>query len=202
MFGHTGPSRAARLLGVAIVGAALLAGCGSSATPSPTSPTAAIASLPAQMPDPTTARDVYIALRQAGLSLVGTDTVGGLTPSDPVERINATLSGQPLSILGYASDLGRAKLYPYRDGTAPDGGQPVYTFAGSNIVVEFGQSTSGKKPPLPDATLGAVAQKLATTLQALLGQLSERSVQRASTPPPAATPTPAPVPATPVPSAS
>ena len=128
----------------------------------------------------------------AGLSLVGTDSVAGQTPSDPVERINATLAGQPLAILGYASDLGRAKLYPFRDGTAPDAGQPVYTFAGTNIVIEFGPSTAGKKPPVPNATLTAAAQRLATTLQALLGQLAERSVQRASTPPPAATPTPAP----------
>lgn len=170
----------------------VVAGCGGSPTASPVPTVATGPTAPPRLPDPTSAADVYRALRVAGLSLVGTDSVAGQTPSDPVERINATLAGQPLAILGYASDLGRAKLYPFRDGTAPDAGQPVYTFAGTNIVVEFGPSTAGKKPPAPNTTLAATAQRLATTLEALLGQLAERSVQRASTPPPAATPTPAP----------
>jgi len=177
---------------VLLLAGLIVAGCGGSSSASPASTQASGPTAPPRLADPTSAADVYRALRVAGLSLVGTDSVAGQTPSDPVERINATLAGQPLAILGYASDLGRAKLYPFRDGTAPDAGQPVYTFAGTNIVIEFGPSTAGKKPPVPNATLTAAAQRLATTLQALLGQLAERSVQRASTPPPAATPTPAP----------
>ena len=167
----------------------LVAACGGAPTASPAPSQAAGPTAPPKLPDPTSAPDVYRALRLAGLSLVGTGSVEGQTPSDPVERINATLNSQPLSILGYASDLGRAKLYAFRDGTAPDANQPVYTFAASNIVIEFGASAVGKKPPAPNAALSTLAQRLATTLQALLGQLAERSVQRASTAAPAATPT-------------
>jgi hypothetical protein len=184
------PSRAARSIGVGLLVAGLLvAACGGSPTASPAPSQAAGPTAPPKLTDPTSAPDVYSALRLAGLSLVGTDSVEGQSPSDPVERINATLNGQPLSILGYASDLGRAKLYPFRDGTTPDANQPVYTFAATNIVIEFGPTTVGKKPPAPNGALSTLAQRLATTLQALLGQLAERSVQRASTAAPAATPT-------------
>ena len=180
---------------VLLLAGLIVAGCGGSPTASPGPTVATGPTAPPHLPDPTSAADVYRALRLAGLSVVGIGASAGQTPSDPLERISATLDNQPLAILGFASDLGRAKLYPFRDGAAPDAGQPVYTFAGTNIVIEFGPSTAGKKPPVPNATLSATAQRLATTLQALLGQLAERSVQRASTPPPAATPTPAPTPA-------
>ena len=193
--------RAARSIGVVLLLAGLIvAGCGGSPTASPAPTSAAGPTAPPRLPDPTSAADVYRALRTAGLSIVGIGASSGVTPSDPLERISATLDNQPLAILGYASDLGRAKLYPFRDGTAPDASQPVYTFAGVNIVIEFGPSTAGKKPPAPNAALAATAQQLASTLEALLGQLAERSVQRVSTPPPAATPTPPP--ASPVPSSS
>ena len=185
---------------VLLLAGLMVAGCGSAPTASPAATVGSAPTPPPRLSDPTTAPDVFRALRVAGLTLVGTDSVAGVAATDPVERINATLAGQPLAILGYASDLGRAKLYPFRDGTAPDAGQPVFTFAGTNIVVEFGPSTTGKKPPLPDATLSATAQRLADTLQALLGQLSERSVQRASTPPP--TPTPTLPPSSPLPSST
>jgi len=177
---------------VLLLAGLIVAGCGGSPTASPASTAASGPTAPPRLSDPSSAPDVFRALRAAGITLVGIGASAGQTPSDPLERISATLDNQPVAILGYASDLGRAKLYPFRDGTAPDASQPVYTFAAKNIVVEFGPSPAGKKPPLPNATLTATAQRLATTLQALLGQLAERSVQRASTPPPAATPTPAP----------
>jgi len=200
----TGPSRVVRSIGVVLLVAGLIvAGCAGSPTASPLPTTAAGPTVPPRLPDPTSAADVYRALGAAGITLVGIGASAGITPSDPLERITATLDNQPVAILGYASDLGRAKLYPFRDGTAPDAGQPVFTFSARNIVVEFGPSTAGQKPPLPNGTLMATAQRLAATLQALLGQLAERSVQRASAAPSAATPVPqASQPPTPAPSPS
>jgi hypothetical protein len=187
---YRAPSRAARSIGaVLLVAGLLVAACGGAPTASPPPSLAAGPTTPPKLPDPTSAADVFRGLREAGITLVGIGASAGQTPSDPVERISATLDNQPLAILGYASDLGRAKLYPFRDGTAPDANQPVYTFAATNIVIEFGPSAVGKKPPAPNAALSTLAQRLATTLQALLGQLAERSVQRASAAAPAATPT-------------
>ncbi len=173
-------------VGAVLLGAwLLLAACGGG-TPT-SSPSASPSATPASLllPDPTTAGAVYTNLRQQGILVVGTNAIAG---KDPVNRINATYEGQPLAILGYSSDLARAKFYAFRDATKPERGDPTYTFAGLNIVVEFGPSTPGKRPAAPDPGLATSAQQLAAQLERLLGALDERSEQRVSVP--RATPVP------------
>lgn len=191
MNGHARPaSRPARgaLLGLlGLLGAALLAACGGS-TPTATPlalPTATASAL--QLPDPTTAGDVYSALHKQGLPLIATNAVAG---KEPVSRVNATYVGQPLTIMAYSSDLARAKYYAFRDGTKPGAGAPAYTYAGLNVVVEFGVKTAGKVPAPPDSSMASSAADLAKILEGLLGPLDERSLQRSSTPKPEPSPSP------------
>ena len=189
-------ARAALLL-ACLFGAVVACG-GSAAKPTPTKgPATSSPSADVRLDDPTSADDVYVALNAAGLGIVGTNAEAG---TDPVKRINATYAGQPLVISGYSSDLARAGLDKLVDGAPPAAGQPPYTFAALNVVIELGSSTPGVSPTLPDAQLVASASTLADVLLRLLGPLVERSAQRVSPPPPA---TPAPSPkASPTPRAS
>jgi len=181
------PARGALLGLLGLLSATLLAACsGSAPTATPLAlPTATAAAL--QLPDPTTAGDVYSAMRKQGLGIVATNAVAG---KEPLTRINATYVGQPLTILAYSSDLARAKYYAFRDGTKPGAGAPTYAYAGLNVVVEFGPKTAGKVPAPPDASLASSATDLATVLEGLLGPLDERSLQRSSNAKPAPTPSP------------
>ncbi|MGH2466366.1 MAG: hypothetical protein ACRDGL_01320 [Candidatus Limnocylindrales bacterium] len=167
-----------------------LAACGGStpsASPTPR-PATASPTIDPRLPDPTTADAVYVALNAAGLGIVGTNAEAG---PDPVKLINATYAGQPLVIVGYSTDAARIRLAKLSDGSIPGRGDPPYTFAALNIVLEFGAGVSGSAPPKPDVAELAAAQTLAAALDRLIGPLTERSGQRVS---PRPSPTPSPVP--------
>jgi hypothetical protein len=115
---------------------------------------------------------------------VGTNAVAG---ADPVMRINATYAGAPLAIVAYTSTARRQHLFPMRNDAAPGPGDPPYTFAGLNLVVLFGPSSVGSKPPSGTALAGPAAS-LAAELDRLAGPLIERSTVRVA-------PTPKPTPA-------
>jgi hypothetical protein len=184
-----GPARGALL--ALLCAALVVAACGGS-TPTVTPqalPTATASAL--QLPDPTSAGDVYTALRKQGITVVATNAVAG---KEPLSRINATYVGQPLTIMAYSSDLARAKLYAFRDETKPERGAPTYTYGGLNVIVEFGLKTSGKVPAPADSSMGTAAGELATVLERLLGPLDERSFERSSTPKPTPSPSPPPTP--------
>lgn len=121
--------------------------------------------------DPASADVLYTTLNRDGFGLVGTSAQAG---TDPLSVINATYAGQPLIIEAYSSGAARARLAPLVDGAVPAVGQPLYTFAGLNIVVFFGPTLEPASATL-DPSLASSAAKLVDELDRLIGPLVVRS---------------------------
>lgn len=179
-----------RLAAAALVAISLLAACGPSASPSPSAAVASPRPTPtpdAHLADPADGAEVYRLLNRAGLALVGTNARTG---KEPLKTYNATYAGWPLSLLEYSSATNRAKVVPFREGTAPGKSQPPYTFAGQNIVVLWGPIEQGVRQPAPEAARVEAATKLAAALDGIVGPLQERSTSRVSPLTPIAAPAP------------
>ena len=148
-------------------------GASGSASPSPTpKPTPN-----PHLKEPAQAETVYSTLVQRGLLLIGTNASRG---RDPVAVINATYSGWPLVLVQYRSTATRQKLHPLRNGEAVKRSDPPFTFAGLNLVVEWGPRTDRRLPRAVSKAQLAEAQKLAAELDRLIGPLAERSTQPAA----------------------
>jgi hypothetical protein len=148
-------------------------GTGSSPSPSPTpKPTPN-----PHLKDPAQAETIYSTLLQRGLSLIGTNASRG---RDPVAVINATYSGWPLVLVQYRSTATRQRLHPLRNGEAVKRSDPPFTFAGLNLVVEWGPRTDNRVPRAVPKAMLTEAQKLAVELDRLIGPLAERSTQPAA----------------------
>ena len=156
----------------------LVSACGGpagSGSPSP-SPTPKPTPNP-HLKEPAQAETVYSTLVERGLSLIGTNASRG---RDPVAVINATYSGWPLVLTQYRSAATRQKLQPVRNGQAPKKGDPPFTLAGLNLVIEWGPRTDNRLPRAATKAQLTEAQKLAAELDRLIGPLAERSTQPAA----------------------
>jgi hypothetical protein len=150
-------------------------GPGANGSPSP-SPTPKPTPNP-HLKEPAQAETVYSTLVQRGLSLIGTNASRG---RDPVAVINATYSGWPLVLVQYRSGVTRSKLHPLRNGEAVKKSDPPFTFAGLNLVIEWGPRTDNRLPRAVSKAQLTEAQKLAAELDRLIGPLAERSTQAAA----------------------
>jgi hypothetical protein len=187
------------LFPVAVLAAALMsAACGG--PPSSSSPTPSAAPSPTpdtHLKEPARADVIYSTLVERGLQLVGTNASRG---SDPVAVINATYGGWPLVFVQYRSAGTRQQRAPVKPGEAPRKGDPPFTFAGLNMIVQWGPKVDNRAPRSATKTQLDAATKLAAELDRLIGPLVERSTQPvapkpaptrpAVTPRPAATPRP------------
>jgi hypothetical protein len=185
-------------LGLVALALALAACTGApAATAPPATPTPA--PTPTRDPhltDPTTADDLFRALRMLEIEIQGTNAQHG---ADPVARINATYAGWPVALAQYSSTAARAKFEPYRNGAAPSLDQPPYTFSGLNIAVRFGPIEKGAEPaPVSDDKIAA-AKELAEALDRLIGPVNERSMSHVA-PIPTPKPSPGASPVSPAPS--
>jgi hypothetical protein len=148
----------------------------SSVAPKPTMPPRTASPIPTpsatlHLSDPASADLLYTTLNRDGFGLVGTSAQAG---TDPLSVINATYAGQPLIIEAYSSGAARARLAPLVDGAVPAVGQPLYTFAGLNIVVFFGPTLEPASATL-DPSLASSAATLVDELDRLIGPLVVRS---------------------------
>jgi hypothetical protein len=160
-----------------VAAALLVAACGGSAGTS--SPTPAPSPKPTPNPhlkEPARADTIYSTLVERGLGLIGTNASRG---RDPAATINATYAGWPLVLIQYRSSQTRLKLHRIRSNQMPGRGDPPFTFAGMNVVVEWGPTVDGRVPRAVTKTQLADAQRLAAELDRLIGPLAERAAQSA-----------------------
>lgn len=180
------------------VGGLIVVACtaGAAVTPSPTArPTATPTATPnPHLPDKVRASLVYAKLREAGIEILATNAQAG---RDPAVRMNGTYDGWPFALIQYKSRDSRERRSGVEDGE-PGRGEPPYTWAGMNIVFEWGPSDPRHPPADPAADRQETAERITAALDRLLGPLVERSHVRLS---PKGTPYPTPV-ATPTPDAT
>jgi hypothetical protein len=141
---------------------------------------------------------IYSTLVERGLQLIGTNASRG---RDPQAVINGTYAGWPLVLLQYQSSGTRQQLTKFKNGDAPGKGDAPFTFAGLNVVVEWGPQVDGRVPQR-SATKAQIdaATTLALELDRLIGPLAEKSIQRVA--PQLATPQPTVKPPSPKPTTS
>jgi hypothetical protein len=167
---------------------------GPSANSSPT-PTAAPSPTPdSHLREPARADVIYSMLFERGLTLIPTNASVG---RDPERVINATYAGWPLVLLQYRTSGTRQQLTPIKAGESPGKGDAPFTFAGLNVVVEWGPKIDNRAPRFANSAQVESARTLAAELDRLIGPLAERSTQPVA--PRLATPAPTAKPATPAP---
>lgn len=191
---HTLVRAALLLAGLLVAGA-----CGGPSANSSPTPTPAPSPTPdSHLREPARADVIYSTLFERGLTLIPTNASVG---RDPERVINATYAGWPLVLLQYRTSVTRQQLDPLKAGDAPRKGDAPFTFAGLNVVVEWGPRIDGRVPRFANSSQVESARTLAAELDRLIGPLAERSTQpvapRLATPVPTARPTAKP--ATPAP---
>jgi hypothetical protein len=175
--------------------AALTAACGS-APPSPSPPprpTPSPAPTPvARLTTPFRAGEVILALREAGLEVVGNTARAGLPGTEPRTTMYATYGSWPLMVMEYSSAaaLRKASGFAADDRILP--GDPPFAFAAANLLIEYGPKRDGKKPVRPDLGRQAMALALVLALDPRVGPLRQRSISPLPLPTPAPTPVPSP----------
>jgi hypothetical protein len=174
----------------ALVGVVLVAGCGSSPSPSPS----AVPATPVITPDPhlkapAHVDDVFRLVGARGLKIIP-NTASESTKGDPVKRITATYNDWPLVLTEYTSPVALRNVGKFDPSERPRRGEAPYIVAGLNILIEYGpRNTNDPAPVAADPAHQQALMTLVSALDPLLGPLSQRSVQNIALP--GATPVPA-----------
>lgn len=144
--------------------------------PSPTpAPTPLVTPNP-HLVDPTTAQDVFNGLGREGLRITPNTANAGSDGGAVVTRINGTYLGWPLDVTQFRTAADLAKAAKWKAGEAPGRGEPPVALAGYNILVSWGPSEIGSKPPTPDGRKAAALEALVRALDRLLSPLRTRTV--------------------------
>jgi hypothetical protein len=163
-----------RLSAWILVVVGLVAACGGS-TPSPSSGISQATPKPTGDPhlrDPAQIGQVYRALREQGLNILGTTARAG---KDPVSTVTGTYAGWPLRLSQYASTRSRLALVAFENRDLPSRGDPPFMFAGLNIVVEWGPVLPNRAPPAATPAQLRAATRLANELNLLVGPIGQRT---------------------------
>lgn len=162
---------------VLALAANIVVACGGGPAPSP-SPVPSPSPSPTPVPhltDPVSINVVFTKLNGAGLS-VKANTANQSQGGEPLRRINATYRGWPLIISEFSSTAALRSKAGFTAGARPKTDEPPYTFAGLNVLVEFGNRSTGR-PASPDPRLHTAALELAQVLDPLLGPIEQRSIE-------------------------
>jgi len=140
---------------------------------------------------------VFLKLGAAGLQIKANNADAGGPAGEPLKRINATYASWPLIMSEFSSSAALRKAGKFDPARPPQDGDPPYTFAGLNVLVEFGPRTPGGNRATPEPRFHAAALALFLALDPLLGPLEQRSVDplplpEASASPASAGPSPSP----------
>jgi len=158
--------------------AALVAACGPGATPPPVAtpdPTPVITPNP-HLAEPASVDEVFRLLTRAGLRITPNTASTG-ADGQLVKRINATYMDWPLVLSQYSSTAALRKAERFGAKVQPRQGDAPFTFAGLNILVEFGPHASNDRVPAsPSPAKRDAAIALVAALDSLLGPLVQRSV--------------------------
>jgi hypothetical protein len=171
-------SRLRVVLPVTIVLAGILATACSTppVAPSPTpAPTPLVTPNP-HLADPATAQDVFNGLGREGLRITPNTANAGSDGGAVVTRINGTYLGWPLLVTQFRTAADLAKAAKWEAGEAPGRGEPPVALAGYNILVSWGPSELGSKPPTPDGRKAAALEALVRALERLLSPLRTRTI--------------------------
>jgi hypothetical protein len=171
-------SRRGVALPVTLVLAGILAAACSTppVAPSPTpSPTPLVTPNP-HLADPATAQDVFNGLGREGLRITPNTANAASDGGVVITRINGTYLGWPLDVTQYRTAADLAKAAKWKAGEAPGRGEPPVALAGYNILVSWGPSEIGVKPPTPDDRKAAALEALVSALDRLLSPLRTRTV--------------------------
>jgi hypothetical protein len=171
-------SRPGVVLPVTLVLAGIIAAA-CSTPPVVSSPTPAPTPLVTPNPhlaDPATAQDVFNGLGREGLRITPNTANAGSDGGAVVTRINGTYLGWPLDVTQFRTAADLAKAAKWKAGEAPGRGEPPVALAGYNILVSWGPSEIGSKPPTPDGRKAAALEALVRALDRLLSPLRARTV--------------------------
>lgn len=171
-------SRPGVVLPVTLVLAGIIAAACSTppVAPSPTpAPTPLVTPNP-HLADPTTAQDVFNGLGREGLRITPNTANAGSDGGAVVTRINGTYLGWPLDVTQFRTAADLAKAAKWKAGEAPGRGEPPVALAGYNILVSWGPSEIGSKPPTPDGRKAAALEALVRALDRLLSPLRARTI--------------------------
>jgi hypothetical protein len=166
------------VLPITLVLAGILAAACSTppAAPSPTpAPTPLVTPNP-HLADPATAQDVFNGLGREGLRITPNTANTGSDGGVVVTRINGTYLGWPLDVTQFRTAADLAKAARWKAGETPGRGEPPVALAGYNILVSWGPSEIGAKPPTPDGRKAAALEALVKALDRLLSPLRARTV--------------------------
>jgi hypothetical protein len=166
------------------------------------SPAAAASSPPTSLPTPVvtpdphltapvTADQIWAAIASGHMNLTANNAL--LNEGTITKRINADLEGWTLRITAYSTAGAMQAAKTWKSGAAPGVGEPPYTFAALNVIVEFGPTSRASGPPVADPEHQATAAQIVALLDPLLWpieQHSVRSVPARTIPPPSPTPAP------------
>lgn len=126
--------------------------------------------------DPATAQDVFNGLGREGLKITPNTANAGSDGGAVVTRINGTYLGWPLLVTQFRTAADLAKAAKWKAGEIPGRGEPPVALAGYNILVSWGPSETGAKPPTPDGRKAAALEALVRALDRLLSPLRARTV--------------------------
>jgi hypothetical protein len=154
----------------------IVAGCGPTAA-APSSPTPL--PTPVITPDPhltgpLTADQVFGIIKASQLIVYATNATEG--PAPIVKRINADLDGWQLRITAYSSAASLRASETWKPGTTPTRGEPPYTFAAMNVLIEYGPTRTGLAPAAPDDAHQAIAATLVGILDPLVWPIEQHSL--------------------------
>lgn len=179
----------------ALLLAAVLAGCGGTAvaTSSPTPEPTPLVTPDPHLTEPATADQIFRALGAAKVGIVANNANSGQGNPNIVKVINADIASWPLRITEYRSAAILAKVVGWKPGAKPARNQAPYTFAGLNILIEYGSLSGATAPKAPDVARQAHAAAIVAALDPLLWPLAQRTVTviPSRTPAPAASAKPA-----------
>lgn len=192
------PGPAAVAAGIAL--AVLTAACGSAPSPTPSPvPTPTPTATPlTRLAVPYRAGGIIVALREAGLTVIGNTARAGLPGEEPRTTMFATYGSWPLTVIEYSSSatLRKGSGFVPNDRILP--GDPPYVFVAANVLVEYGPRRDGRKPARPTADQRAAALTLVQALDPRVGPLVQRSITPAPLPTPVLTPSPIATPTAPL----
>jgi hypothetical protein len=164
---------------ISVVGLLLVliaGGCGPTAA-APSSPTPL--PTPVITPDPhltgpITADQVFGIIKASQLIVYSTNATEG--PAPVVKRINADLDGWQLRITSYSTTASLQRSRTWKPGSAPGRGEPPYTFAALNVLIEYGPTRNGVAPAPPDDAHQAIAATLVAILDPLVWPIDQHSI--------------------------
>ena len=144
-------------------------------SPTPAPPRPLVTPNP-HLADPATAQDVFNGLGREGLRITPNTANASSDGGVVITRINGTYLGWPLDVTQYRTAADLAKAAKWKAGEAPGRGEPPVALAGYNILVSWGPSEIGVKPPTPDDRKAAALEALVSALDRLLSPLRTRTV--------------------------